>query len=341
MGVGGPAQRFIEVETESDAIEALRWASEQRSPVAVLGGGSNIVVADEGVEGVVLALRTRGTAIRREGTKVLVTAEAGEPWDSFVALCVAEGFAGLECLSGIPGSVGATPIQNVGAYGQDVSDSVVEVRVYDRANAALRTLDRTACEFGYRDSAFKRSGNNRYVVLSVTFALEPGGAPKLDYAQLRSAVPQGTPASLEETRRIVLELRRSKSMLYDAEDPLSRGCGSFFTNPVVDAKHCAEINRVEGVSPPQWELPGGLLKVPAAWLIERAGYPRGTRRGAVGLSPQHSLAIINCGGAKATQVVAFAREIQEAVLERFHLTLAPEPAFWGFAGFRDGLPHLV
>ena len=299
------------------------------------------MVADEGVDAPILALNSRGVGVRREGTHVAVTAQAGEPWDEFVAFCVAEGFAGIECLSGIPGSVGATPIQNVGAYGQDVSETILSVDTYDRSTLSRHKLDNRACGFAYRQSVFKQDISRRYVVLAVTFLLTPGGMPRLRYPQLQTALGQQSAPTLEQTRQAVLRLRRTKGMIHDANDANSRSCGSFFTNPIVSVEEAARVSKSAGTDVPQWTVPDGSAKLSAAWLIERTGFSRGTRRGTVGLSEHHSLAIVNLGEARAAEVVALGREVQAAVHERFGVRLMPEPNFWGFSGLQHGLPSLV
>lgn len=338
LGMGGPARHLVEVRSEPEADEAAGWAGEQGLPLRVLGGGSNLVVADAGVDGLVLRMTCRGVHVVREGGEVLLTAGAGETWDDLVARCVAEGWQGIECLSGIPGTVGATPIQNVGAYGQEVGEAVREVRVLDGAAGRCRVLPPGECGFSYRDSVFRREPG-RFLVLAVTFALRAGGSPVLRYAELERAVAAGrTVPTLQAVREAVLALRRGKSMVVDPDDPFSRSVGSFFVNPVVDP---AEAERVAGVAVEQGlvEMPSamprhvvadGRVKLPAAWLIEKSGFPRGTRRGPVGVSPHHALALVHHGGGTAAELVALARDIRAAVRARFGLDLRPEPVFWGF-----------
>lgn len=336
LGMGGPARYLVEVRSEPEADEAAGWAGERGLPLRVLGGGSNLVVADAGVDGLVLRMAFRGVHVVCEGGEVVLTAGAGEPWDELVARCVAEGWQGIECLSGIPGTVGATPIQNVGAYGQEVGESIREVRVLDLANAECRALSPHACAFSYRDSVFRREPG-RFLVLAVTFALRPGAAPALRYAELERTVGAAVP-TLQGVREAVLALRRGKSMVVDPDDPCSRSVGSFFVNPVVEP---AEADRVAGVAAAQGlaETPAamprhlaadGRVKLPAAWLIEKSGFPRGTRRGPVGVSPHHALALVHHGGGTTADLVALARDIRAAVRDRFGLDLHPEPVFWGF-----------
>jgi UDP-N-acetylmuramate dehydrogenase len=299
-------------------------------PLRVLGGGSNLVVADAGVDALVVRIALRGLSHRERGGAAELTAAAGEPWDGVVAHSVERGWAGLECLSGIPGLVGATPIQNVGAYGQEVSDTVVTVRALDTGTGEVAEIPAGDCEFGYRDSMFKRQTAGRFVVLAVTYRLRPGGAPTLTYGDVQRALAGRTPA-LIETRAAVLGIRRGKSMvLDDPRDPNRRSCGSFFLNPIVDAAQATRVAERSGdPAMPRWPQPDGRVKLSAAWLIERAGFTRGDRAGAVGLSTRHTLAIVAHDGARTADVLAFARRVQGQVAERFGVRLAPEPVFWG------------
>jgi UDP-N-acetylmuramate dehydrogenase len=336
LGVGGPARFFLEAREEAAVLETLHWAAARGIPCRVLGGGSNLVVADEGVDGLVLRLALRGLSVEERGGAVELTAAAGEPWDGLVRYAVERGWAGLECLSGIPGLVGATPIQNVGAYGQEASDTVTAVRVVDREQGRIVTLAPADCAFAYRDSVFKSRMPDRYVVLSVTYRLVPGGAPTLRHDELARHLASrglGSP-SLAEVRESVLAIRRSKSMVLDQEDPNRRSCGSFFVNPVVTPAALALVERRAGFDPamPRWPQPDGRIKLSAAWLIQRAGFERGYREGPVGISTRHALAIVCHDGARATDVVAFARKVRAAVQDRFGVRLVPEPVFWGGLG---------
>ncbi|GAB2815661.1 UDP-N-acetylmuramate dehydrogenase [Actinocorallia aurea] len=334
LRLGGPARTFVEVTTEDDLVAAVRAADRDGEPVLVLGGGSNLVVSDAGFPGTVVRVATRGVAING-GT---VTAQAGEDWDALVARTVAEGLAGLECLSGIPGRVGATPIQNVGAYGQDVSETITEVRVYDREDDAIRTLKAEECAFTYRHSAFK--GDDRHVVLSVTFELaETGESRPVKYAELarRLGVEAGQCAPLADVRAAVLELRRGKGMVLDPADPDTRSAGSFFTNPILTPAELAALTeRAEGF--PAFPEPDGRTKTSAAWLIDRAGFTRGHARGPVRLSTKHTLALTNPGPEGTTaDLVALAREVREGVRAAFGVTLVNEPVFIGLSLDEDGL----
>ena len=332
LGVGGPAAHYARVESEGDVLEALAWASARELSVRVLGGGSNIVVSDSGFPGLVIEMALRGVHSEARGDVHVVRAAAGEPWDELVASTVSAGQQGLECLSGIPGRVGATPIQNVGAYGQDVSETITEVVTLDVRERTRRVFSKAECEFSYRDSWFKSREPGRYVVTEVTFELRAGAAPAVRYAELeRWFTSQNNPSpTLAEVRAAVIQLRRAKSMVLDASDPNSRSCGSFFVNPVLSAQELAAFNaRTEQESNvPRFPQPDGRVKLAAGWLIEHAGLARGTRDGAVGLSTQHALALVAHEGACTADVARFAERVQRAVYERFGVRLQPEPVFW-------------
>jgi UDP-N-acetylmuramate dehydrogenase len=332
LGVGGPARFFVEPRDERTVLEALAWSAARGLPLRVLGGGSNLVVADDGVGALVVRIGIRGVATRAVAGAIEVTAGAGEPWDALVAHTVERGWAGLECLSGIPGLVGATPIQNVGAYGQDVSETVAALRALDTATGRVIVLSNADCGFSYRDSRFKSVEPGRHVILSVTYRLEPGGAPGVRYAELeRHLAARGVAApSLGDVRESVLAIRRSKSMVIDAGDENRRSCGSFFTNAIVTAADADRVAEVAGdPAMPRWPQPDGRVKLSSAWLIEHAGFARGHRDGPVGLSSRHALAVVAHDGARAADVVAFARRLTAAVRERFGVRLTPEPVFWG------------
>jgi UDP-N-acetylmuramate dehydrogenase len=322
LRLGGPAGSLVACSTQDELIEAVR----SDEPVLVLAGGSNVVVADEGFPGLVARVETRG--IERAADRLIV--EAGEPWDDLVALTVSEGLAGFECLSGIPGSTGATPIQNVGAYGQEVSATVRSVRVLDRAQGRVEELSPERCGFGYRTSVFKYS--DRHLVLAVTFELERSelSAP-IRYPELARAldVEVGERAPLAEVREAVLGLRRGKGMVVDPADPDSVSAGSFFTNPIVSEYQLAEVARRADAPPPAFPADDGRVKTSAAWLIERAGFTKGYGDGPVGLSTKHTLALVNRGGGTTAQLVSLAREIADEVRRRFGVELRPEPVFVG------------
>ncbi|SFC43538.1 UDP-N-acetylmuramate dehydrogenase [Klenkia taihuensis] len=315
LAVGGPVDRLVEVHDADELVAAVRGADEAGRPLLVLGGGSNVVAPDAGWPGDVVAVRSRGMV--RTGDSLEV--QAGEPWDDLVAHTVAEGLAGMEALSGIPGSTGATPVQNVGAYGQEVAQTITAVRVLDRRDGTVRTLSPGDCGFGYRDSALKRDPGV-FVVLTVTFGLTASElSMPVGYAELarRLGVEVGERAPLADVRAAVLELRRGKGMVLDPADPDSRSAGSFFTNPVVPASMA-----VEGC--PSWPA-GDDVKLSAAWLVQHAGFGRGTRDGLVGTSSRHSLALTTEPGATADELLAFAGRVVDAVRERFGVTLVPEP----------------
>lgn len=331
FGVGGPARFLVEARTVGEVQGALAFARTGGLPVVVLGGGSNVLVADRGLDAFVLRPTVGGTSIAAEGGRTIVRAGAGERWDTLVERTVAFGLAGVECLSGIPGDVGGAPIQNIGAYGQEVAETIVEVAAVDRASGEVVRFDRAACAFGYRDSAFKRALAERFVVVEVAFALTPGGAPSLRYAELARTLGGAERPSLASVRAAVIALRRSKSMVYDPADDNHRSAGSFFTNPTLDDGALAAFRARDGADgAPTFAADGGRTKLSAGWLIERAGFPRGSGRGRVGLSTKHALALVNRGGATAAELVAYAAEVRAAVRARFGVTLTPEPALLGF-----------
>jgi UDP-N-acetylmuramate dehydrogenase len=325
LRLGGAPARMVEARDEGQLAEMVRSAYE---PLLVLAGGSNVVVSDSGFPGTVVRVLTRG--IRRDGERIEV--QAGEPWDELVAYCVERGLAGFECMSGIPGSTGATPIQNVGAYGQEVAETVESVRVLDRASGQISELPAAECGFRYRTSIFKH--RDRHVVLAVTFRLResPVSGP-LRYAELARAlgVPVGGTAPLEEVREAVLALRRGKGMVIDPDDADSVSAGSFFTNPILEPDGFARLLARAGDagSPPAFPEPDGRIKTSAAWLIERAGFHRGYGDGRVGISSKHTLALVNRGGATTGELMALAHEIAAGVRERFGVHLAPEPVLVG------------
>lgn len=330
--LGGPARILIEADTEEDIIKTLEELGD--TPCFVLGGGSNLLISDTGYSGTVLAIRNRGVWLFRDGEGVVVRAAAGESWDELVARCVEEGLSGIECLSGIPGLVGATPIQNVGAYGQEVSDTLLSLRAYDRREQKVVEISAGECSFSYRNSIFKSRWPGRFVVLSVDFRLRAGPPQALRYAELAAALEGGSLTS-SAIRSRVIELRQKKGMVFDREDPDTWSAGSFFTNPILDAAQWRGLQiRVaprlkEGERIPSFDGGEGRTKVAAAWLIERAGFSRGTSRGKAAISPRHALALINRGGT-ASEIVALAQEIQRRVHQEFGINLDPEPVLLGF-----------
>ena len=318
LRLGGCADRLVDAGTGDELVDAIRTADEADEPVLIVGGGSNLVAADAGWSGVVVRVRTSGVQLARDGDALAVTVAAGESWDDFVALTVAEGWSGLASMSGIPGLAGATPVQNVGAYGSEVADTITAVEVYDRSTGTTAMWTPAQCGFGFRTSAFKHT--DRYIVLAVTFALRrsPDAVP-VRYAELarRLGISPGDVAPSTDVRETVLDLRRSKGMVLDAGDHDTWSVGSFFVNPFVDA----------AVAPPdcpQWTV-DGRVKLSAAWLIENAGFHRGYGLpGKVAVSTKHSLALTNRGGATTAELLELAREIRGGVEKEYGIRLAPE-----------------
>jgi UDP-N-acetylmuramate dehydrogenase len=328
LRLGGPARRLVEATSAAEIVAAVSRADAAGEPILLVGGGSNLVVADEGFDGVAILLRSRGVRVEGGGR---LTAEAGERWDDLVAHAVAEGWAGIECLAGIPGLTGATPVQNVGAYGQDVAQTITGVRVWDRHQGRAYDMAAGECRFGYRDSAFKHT--DRYVVLSVTFRLQPQPlSMPIAYAELAGllGVRQGEQAKLADVRDAVLALRRGKGMVLDPADHDTWSAGSFFTNPVLDAAELARFESQLGrrTDYPHWPE-GEKTKLPAAWLIQHAGFEKGYGTGPVGVSTKHTLALTNRGGATTADLLALADEIRATVRDRFGVTLQPEPRLVG------------
>jgi UDP-N-acetylmuramate dehydrogenase len=339
LGVGGPAAWCVDVHDAGEVAAADDWCRDRGVPLTVVGGGSNVVVADRGVDGLVVRVAIRGLDLVSRGDDCSLRAGAGEVWDGLVARLVSDGWAGVECLSGIPGTVGGTPIQNVGAYGQDVGGLVTDVEVYDRETRDIVHLTAAACGFAYRHSRFKGADAQRFVVCRVGLALRRGPATATD-PDIRDWLHDHGIASptLSEVRRAVVSVRRRKGMVVDPADADSRSVGSFFMNPVVSAGVRSTLERMAGVSVPARKVEGG-WRIPAAWLIERAGWSRGDADGAVGLSTKHPLAIVNRGGATASAVVRFAAAIKRRVIESTGVSLRPEPVFLGF-GADEHLEYL-
>jgi UDP-N-acetylmuramate dehydrogenase len=337
LGVGGPARFFVEATTDDNLVEAVAWARARGLPIFALGGGSNLVVADSGFAGLVIRIAIRGVNLRRAGDEVVVEAGAGEDWDPLVATCVAGDYAGFECLSGIPGRVGATPIQNVGAYGQEISESFVSLEALDLADARLVHITGSECGFGYRTSRFKSGERDRFIITRVSYRLRTGAPPTVRYEELSRYLSEAGQAkpTLTSVRNAVLTIRRRKAMVLDPAEPDSRSVGSFFVNPVLTADELERVRAIIGAATPAEAMPvfplvDGRVKVSAAWLIERAGFHRGFGHGSAAISHRHSLAIVNRGGATAAEVVALAEQIKKAVAESFGVSLTPEPVFVGF-----------
>src|SRR5256712_9773436 len=335
LGLGGPARYFHAGATAAELREALPLAGQRRLRVQIIGGGSNLVVADAGLAGVVLKVAIGGVALRDTSQGVEVTAGAGVEWDALVRQAVERGWTGIECLSGIPGTVGATPIQNVGAYGQEIADTFVSVRGLERDRLPEVVFTRDQCEFASRNSRFKGRDRDRYVVREVTLRLQRDTLPQLRYGELVQAVRRTgelerlqPAAAVKVVRDAVLELRRRKSMVLDPADPNTRSVGSFFVNPVLSVAAFDELARRWRAAGDSDSIPtfpaDGRVKVPAAWLIEHAGFGKGHRLGGVGISTHHALALVNHGGT-TTQLPALAQSIERAVHERFGILLEREP----------------
>lgn len=328
LRLGGPARTFVEARTTEQLVAAVRAADGAGEPVLLVGGGSNLVVADEGFDGTVVRVATRGVSPEQDVCSgAMVRVAAGENWDGLVASAVDRGWVGVEALSGIPGSVGATPIQNVGAYGQEVADTVAWVRCWDRVESAYRTFFAADCGFGYRTSRFKREPG-RHVVLEVALQLRLGelSAP-IRYPELARVlgIEPGGRAPLRAVREAVLGLRSGKGMVLDAVDHDTWSAGSFFTNPLLDAGQAATLP----AEAPRWEQPDGSVKTSAAWLIERAGFSKGHGDGRVALSGKHPLALTNRGSATTGDLLALAGEVRRGVLDRFGVELVNEPVLVG------------
>lgn len=334
LGVGGPARYFAEARSEAEVVEAVESARSRGLPLFILGGGSNVVVADAGFAGLVLKVGI--TEVARSdgfGGAVMFAAGAGCDWDALVEQTVEAGCAGLECLSGIPGTVGGTPIQNVGAYGQEVSQSIEQVRALDLRSLEVKTLNGSDCGFGYRSSMFNTAERGRYIVFSVSFALRPGGKPNLRYPDLQQFFVGATEPTLREVRAAVREIRHRKAMLIVPGEEDARSAGSFFKNPVLPQPFVDELSArlaVHGSRLTTYPAGDGYRKLPAAWLVEHAGFSKGYCSGRAGISRKHALAIVNRGGATAAEIVALKDAIQQRVFDQFGIMLEPEPVFVGF-----------
>ena len=335
LGVGGPARWFYSARSVADVEHAVAFARERALDLFVLGGGSNVVVADEGFDGLVLRVAITGIQERNSPGSACGTVEvgAGRNWDEFVAMCVLRGYTGVECLSGIPGSVGGTPVQNVGAYGQEVSETIASVLVYDLAEGRIRELPNQVCGFAYRSSIFNTSQRGRYIILQVRYELKPGAEPALRYADLQRyfAGRHGKP-TLGDVREAILKIRASKGMVIDLNDPDSRSAGSFFKNPVLSAEDFARLSAkadARGLKVPSYPALSQQSKISAAWLVENAGFHKGYVKGRVGISSKHALAIVNRGSATAAEVVALRDEIQSKVEQAWGVRLDSEPVFVG------------
>jgi UDP-N-acetylmuramate dehydrogenase len=342
FGIGGPARWFVETASEEEIAEAAAWAEEYAAKLFVLGGGSNLLIADAGFDGLVLRVALRGISTQiatdPSGDRIYQAA-AGEEWDQFVKRMTQAGCAGIECLAGIPGTVGGTPVQNVGAYGQEVASAIERVRAFDLQEHCYVEFAAAECGFAYRRSRFNSEDRGRYIVTRVDYRLTPGGAPTVRYADLQRALSErgaesGEP-SLAEVAALVRRVRQAKGMLLVDGDPNCRSAGSYFKNPVVSEEQLRQIAAVSEKAPPRFPAgPGsenqGRVKVPAAWLIEQAGFAKGHTLGAAAISSRHTLALVNLGAARAADVLALAEQIAAAVEKRFGLRLEMEPVMVGF-----------
>lgn len=336
LGVGGAAAWYVRAENIEDVAAAHRWSIERDLAFFALGGGSNLVVADKGIDALVVHVAIRGIEFLPQGGDTIVRIGAGEPWDEVVFEATTRGLAGIECLSGIPGSAGGTPIQNVGAYGQELAKTLDHVVVFDRETGQGATLKAGECELGYRTSRFKQRDASRFIVCELALRLRPG-PPTIAYPDVIAHLERHAVSSpgVRDVRDAVLAIRRRKAMVIDRGDPDTRSVGSFFMNPVVVPEAHERIAATHSdAPPPAFPQPGGRVKIPAAWLIEHAGFPRGYGSGRAGLSSKHPLAIVNRGGATAGDILELAVAVKRGVGERFDIWLRPEPVF---AGFHDDI----
>lgn len=334
LKVGGPARFFVEACTVEEVRSAVEFAQTKNLPLFVLGGGSNLVVSDKGWPGLVLKIAITGIRESFQVNEAKFIVGAGEVWDKFVAFAVSCNCAGVECLSGIPGSVGATPVQNVGAYGQEVSQTIASVLVLDRNDKQVREMDASDCEFAYRSSIFNTRERGRYIILRVTYELSAGGPPNLHYADLQKYFAGRTETpTLAEVRTAVLEIRAGKGMLITPGDPDSRSAGSFFKNPVITSTQFDDLLRKaqsRNLQPPSYPAPSQQKKLSAAWLVENSGFTKGYVKGRAGISSKHALALVNRGGATAAEIAALRDEIQQRVEQQWGVKLEPEPVLVGF-----------
>ena len=328
LHVGGPAKKFVHASTETELIEAVRAADEAGEPVLIIGGGSNVLVGDSGFSGTVIRVETKGNSYAVDACSGgMITVAAGEDWDEFVAWIIGKGFAGVETLSGIPGTVGAAPIQNIGAYGHEVSEVIARVRTWDRKAGALKTFSNSDCEFGYRASKFKKE-RDRYVILDVTFQLRNGEMSlPIAYQELADhlGVSLGDRALVTDVRRAVLELRARKGMVLDGKDHDTWSAGSFFVNPIVSADVAAKLPS----EAPRWPQSDGRVKLSAAWLMEKSGVNKGSAHNGAGVSNKHVLALVNNGNATSADLVVLAGQAKNAVREKFGIELEAEVSLIG------------
>jgi UDP-N-acetylmuramate dehydrogenase len=342
LGIGGPARFFCEVQSEAEVVEAVQFAKDRKLPLFVLGGGSNLLVSDEGFDGLVMRVAVPVSRHeRRDSTSILLEAGAGENWNDFVLYAVDHEYAGIECLAGIPGDVGGTPVQNVGAYGQEVAETIAQVRAYDLETGTFVDLDHQACHFGYRRSLFNAEARGRYIVIAVTYRLQPGGEPALRYADVKrhfaTELDRGEKPTLHQVYDAVRSIREQKGMLAGQGGPDGRSAGSFFKNPVVPSAMISQVALRAGCSAeevPQYPAGEEMVKLPAAWLVERAGFHKGFAMSRVAISSRHTLALVNLGGATAAELIALRDTVRDAVQRKFEVELEQEPVMLGFASPR-------
>ncbi len=334
LELGGKARYFADIHSLDELHEALRWAHNHHVALQILGDGSNIIVADEGVPAFVLRLGLKGIVSDKEAEgRIFVQAAAGESWDALVEYAVTHNLAGIECLSGIPGRVGAAPIQNIGAYGQDIAQCMAHLEAIHRETLETRRFDASECGFSYRQSRFKQP-NNPWIITSVTYALRAQETSTISYRELKQALGSSkttTSFPLAQIRKQVLALRKSKSMLRSSDDPNRRSVGSFFVNPIIPTQHVQALQEAHGATIPQWPVSETQSKLSAAWLIEQSGFYKGQRQGAVGISSKHALCLVHHGHGSSEELLGFAKQIQTKVFECFAINLEIEPSLW--------LPH--
>lgn len=330
FGIGGPARWFVNAEDEAEAVATVEWALQRDLPLFVLGSGSNLLVSDAGFPGVVLRVGFKGIAVEEESGKRVYRVAAGEDWDPFVERTVRERSAGIECLAGIPGTAGGTPVQNVGAYGQEVSETVERVRALDMRSLEFEEMTAAECGFAYRSSVFNSTERGRFLVVRVDYRLTPGGRANLRYADLHRAFAEDHEPGLTEVANAVRRIRQSKGMLLVDGDPDCRSAGSFFKNPVVPAGFFTDLAERLGVEPPHYPAGAGQVKLPAAWLVEKSGFTKGYSLGNAGISSRHTLALVNRGGATAAEILALKTLIVEDVKAKYDVELHMEPVLLGF-----------
>jgi UDP-N-acetylmuramate dehydrogenase len=328
LGIGGRAKWFCRASNLEEVCFAIEFAAQVGAPVLFLGGGSNLVISDEGFKGLVIFNQIKGRQIIREDEETAtIRIKSGENWDQFVQWAVERNYCGIESLSGIPGTVGGTPIQNVGAYGQEVSDVITSVEALELPACRMKKFLQDECGFSYRKSRFNTSDKNKYFIYSVEFTLRKNSGPRITYPELKSELPPNP--TIKDIRNTVINIRKRKSMVIDENDRNSRSVGSFFKNPIINSESVERIEKVVGQSPPQFPQTDRMVKIPAAWLIEKAGFNKGYRAGNVGISENHTLALVNFGGGTAEELISLAKTIRLRVSQKFGILLEAEPTLIG------------